>query len=185
MLGSFQSTRDLFGLEMLAIIPTEIGDLDVSRSLKLELEEQLHSMMPRVLHVVDSVGSIETDPRIQTEALKLLRAWVMQGITLSALFEDHPQTAALVFAAMRSGDAARVKESLCFLGEVFTIKDFPAGDVRTRAVTTVMHTITTQAGALSPFFGPGGDENVAHEICNTMVSQARNRVSMDLIFLPT
>jgi hypothetical protein len=84
-----------------------------------------------------------------------------------------------VCQSLQTGDGERVGESCAVLREISVVADFPRPEVRDRAALAVLQYITSSAGLLAPFFSPdGGDERVAHEICNSLVSLASHEAPL-------
>lgn len=114
---------------------------------------------------------------LATNVMKLVRAWLLQGVTLSKLCEEHAPIMQLTSYSMQSGDGDLVRQACGLLKEVTGISDFPRGEARNRAVNAVVQLVTSSATALAPFFGPDGDNDVAHEVCDFIVTLATSEVS--------
>lgn len=182
---SFMSPTLFLVLELFSLIPSEVDAADVSHSLRLELQSQLQNEVKRILLLIQSIVSLPLNDNnyqhlrnLHIYALKVLRSWLMQGITLSILFEQYNLTLKFLCDSLQSGDPLLVVESCSSLREIVTIEDNDNPTVRNETILKIVQHVTSVASSLAPFFGSDGDENVAHEICNFMVSIASNDIAL-------
>ena len=172
-------------LELFSLIPSEVEAADVSHSLRIELQSQMHNELNRILLLIQSIASLTTSDNnfqhfrnLQVHALKVLRSWLMQGITLSILFERYNITLKFLCDSLQSGDPNLVVEACSSLREIVMIEDNDNTTIRNETIIKIVQHVTSVASSLAPFFGIDGDENVAHEICNFMVSIASNDIAL-------
>ena len=172
-------------LELFSLIPSEVEAADVSHSLRIELQSQMHNELNRILLLIQSIASLTTSDNnfqhlrnLQVHALKVLRSWLMQGITLSILFERYNITLKFLCDSLQSGDPLLVVEACSSLREIVMIEDNDNTTIRNETIIKIVQHVTSVASSLAPFFGIDGDENVAHEICNFMVSIASNDIAL-------
>lgn len=178
---SFSSSAAILALELFVLIPSEVEAADVSHSLRIELQSQLHNEFKRMLLLIQSIITLPLNDNnyqnirnLQISALKLFRSWLMQGITLSILFQEYNTILKFLCDSLQSGDSLLVIEACSSLREIIMIEDIDNPTVRDETVIKIIQHVTSTAHSLAPFFGTDGDENVAHEICNFMVSIASN-----------
>lgn len=73
------------------MVPGEVEDLDISRSLRLELEEQLHLIAPTIGSLLDKfVTSGVALKASLINVIKILKGWAKYGIGPSYLLVNHP-----------------------------------------------------------------------------------------------
>jgi hypothetical protein len=97
------SKRSLVGLDMLAAAPAEVEALDVSRALRLELQDQLLGGLPQVLSLIDNISKQDKSKILIITVTKLLTNWLAQGITLSSVFEEHRSAVDMLWIGLQSG----------------------------------------------------------------------------------
>jgi hypothetical protein len=182
---SFLSTTTFLGIELFSLIPSEVEAADVSHSLRIELQSQLNNELKRMLLLIQSIVSLVMNDtnyqhlrNLQIIALKLLRSWLMQGVTISILFQEYNMILKFLCDSLQSGDPLLVSESCSSLREIIIIEDTKNPIVRDETILKIIQHVTSTAPSLAPFFGINGDENVAHEICNFMVSIASNDITL-------
>jgi hypothetical protein len=100
------------------------------------------------------------------------------GITLTSIYEYHEPTLLLIFNGIQCGDADVVKESCGLLREILVLNEYPRSDKRADVVKMIIGHVTSSITVLAPFFGVGGDEDTAYEICNFMVEICNSEVDI-------
>ena len=183
-------TNAMVGLEMLHLLPTEVDAMDIGASTRGELEGQLVSISPLVLEKVDQISISSTlvadmsnqySRDLHISIIKSMRSWLLQGITLTNLFEDHEVALRLVCASLQSDDPERVKMGSSFLRELVCVGDYPRSRKRDEAVVLLMQSFVESASQLAPFFdlnSDSGDQDVGYEICYCMVSIASQEIEL-------
>jgi len=171
------------GLEMLCALPAEVDSLDVASHARAALQDDLLTLGAVVLAKVNDIavsGAWERNSKLHVLAMKVLRCWLLPlGMTLSRLYEDFDSCLRMVCSALQTRDGERVVEACAVLREISVVTDYPRPAVRDRAVLAVLQHVTSSAALLSPFFSlDAGDERVAHEICNSLVSLASHEASL-------
>lgn len=138
---SFMSPTLFLVLELFSLIPSEVDAADVSHSLRLELQSQLQNEVKRILLLIQSIVSLPLNDNnyqhlrnLHIHALKVLRSWLMQGITLSILFEQYNLTLKFLCDSLQSGDPLLVVESCSSLREIVTIEDNDNPTVRNETI---------------------------------------------------
>jgi hypothetical protein len=150
----------LYGLEMLNLLPTEVDSMDVGATTREQLESQLVKCSPMVMETVDRVSAcsviaeqvqeqFSADVHIAT--IKVVRAWLLQGITLTNLYEDHEVALRLVCSSLESDDPNRVKIGSSFLRELVCVSDYPRSNKRDEAVILLIHSFVQSAPRLAPY----------------------------------
>ena len=176
------------GLAMLKDLPGEIETLSFSQQERELLQDELLRNFPPIMQKINIIASSpvwHTSHNTHVSCMKVIRCWLMHGMTLSKLFEEYEPCLTLISASLQSNNGEKVKEGCSVLREVVSVGDFPRSEIRDRAVLTVVSHMTSCSVYLAPFFdhtGESGDEDVAHEICNCMVSIACQEV--DLVCSP-
>jgi len=179
---SFLTSISYVGIELFSLIPSEVEAADVSNSLRIELQSQLNNEVKRILSLIQSIASlnhIDSNQQLrilQVSALKLFRSWLMQGITLTILYEQYNIILKFLCDLLISGESLLVIEACSSLRELILIEDNGDINIRNQIILQIIQQITLSAPSLAPFFGVNGDENVAQEICNFMVSIASNEI---------
>lgn len=179
----------MVGLEMLHLLPTEVDAMDIGASTRGELEDQLVKFSPLVLKKVDQISisalvanlSNQYSRDLHIAIIKAMRSWLLQGITLTNLFEDHEVALRLVCASLQSDDPERVKMGSSFLRELVCVSDYPRSRKRDEAVILLMQSFVESASQLAPFFdlnSDRGDQDVGYEICYCMVSIASQEIEL-------
>ena len=158
--------------------PGEVEALDISRALKLELNDQLLSALPQIMLLVDRISSANESMSRVVEGIRLLSAWLGQGVTLSKLFEEHNGTFNCLWKGLQSGNEDCVIHCCTLLKDVVAINEFPCTAVRVTALMEIVRMFTTSQPALAPFFARDKtSDNSAHEICSCIVSLVCNETA--------
>ena len=89
---------------MLTMAPEEVAALDISRALRLELQDQLLNALPQILMLVSRVATANESEFKVVEAIKLLCSWLSQGVTLSALYEEYKCIFSSIWKGLQSGN---------------------------------------------------------------------------------
>ena len=178
----------MVGLEMMHLLPTEVDAMDIGASPRGELESQLVKCSPIFMEKVDQISSAlvanfssQYSRDIHVGIIKAIRSWLLQGLTLTNLYEDHEVALRLVCASLQSDDPERVKMGSSFLRELVCVGDFPRSRKRDEAVILLMHSFVESAAQLAPFFdlnSDRGDHDVGYEICYCMVSIASQEIEL-------
>ena len=144
----------LIGLEMLVLLPTEIDSLDIGESNRLELEEQLVKYAAPVMEKIEGLCSLENagnNQHVVVGMINTMRAWILQGITLSGLYIEYRSALGLVCASLRSENAERVRLGCGFLRELVSVSDYPPSSQRDEAVLFLVHSFVDSTAQLAPF----------------------------------
>ena len=64
---------------MLTMAPGEVEALDISRALKLDLNDQLLSALPQIMLLVDRTSSANESMSRVVEGIRLLSAWQVKA----------------------------------------------------------------------------------------------------------
>ena len=164
---------------MLTMAPGEVEALDISRALKLELNDQLLSALSQVLLLVDRISSASESLSRVVEGIRLLSAWLGQGVTLSKLFEEHNCTFNCLWRGLQSGNEDCVIRCCTLLKDVVAISEFPCTAVRVTALMEIVRMFTSSRPVLAPFFAlDKTSDNCAHEICSCIVSLVCNGTAL-------
>ena len=164
---------------MLTMAPGEVEALDISRALKLDLNDQLLSALPQIMLLVDRTSSANESMSRVVEGIRLLSAWLGQGVTLSKLFEEHNGTFNSLWKGLQSGNEDCVIHCCTLLKDVVAISEFPCTAVRVTALMEIVRMFTRSQTALAPFFAPDKtSDNSAHEICSCIVSLVCNETAV-------
>lgn len=181
--SSFQSPSVILAIEMLTILPSEVESSDVIKSMREELDDSLLTIVPQILGISDAICNISpTNRDLSLMVMKLLRAWLQLGITLTSLYENHEASFRLICSSIQSGDQEMIRESCCLLREIFVLLEYPRPSKRNDVIAMIISHITASIPMLAPFFGIDGDEDTAYEICNFIVEICNAEV--DLITSP-
>lgn len=167
-----QCSRNMsLGMDMLTMAPGEVEALDISRALRLELQEQFLQSLPQILSLVDQIClSNESEVKV-VEALRLVSSWLGQGVTLSSLFEEHNCIFNSLWKGLHTGHEDSIVQCCALLREVLSISEFPRTSMRDRAVMDIVKMFTSSGPSLAPFFAAGSaTDNAAHEICSCIAS---------------
>lgn len=161
------SSKISLGMDMLTMAPGEVEALDISRALRLELQDQFLQSLPQILSLVDQIClSNESECKV-VEALRLLSSWLGQGVTLSSLFEEHNCIFNSLWKGLHTGHEDSIVQCCTLLREVLSISEFPRTAMRDRAVMDIVKMFTSSGPSLAPFFAADKDsDNAAHEICS-------------------
>jgi hypothetical protein len=165
------SSNMSLGMDMLIMAPGEVEALDISRALRLELQEQFLQSVPQILSLVDRIClSNESECKV-VEALRLLSSWLGQGVTLSSLFEEHNCIFNSLWKGLHTGHEDSIVQCCALLREMLSISEFPRTVMRDRAVMDIVKMFTSSGPSLAPFFAAdNSSDNAAHEICSCIAS---------------
>jgi hypothetical protein len=183
--GNFSDLRRLhLALDILASLPDEIESLDVSRSLKLEIESQMLQLGPWTINLVDSIATAITDTSVLVATIKVIRAWLPQGFNLCTLYKDHKPAFGLVCSGLQATDSSILMESVGLTRELFTNTEYPRDSCRNDAVRTIISYLTSSnASWVSQYFfgGNQSDERrytVAVEIVHAFTCIASQEIQL-------
>jgi hypothetical protein len=142
---SFISTCTFLGIELFSLIPSEVEAADVSHTLRIELQSQLITESKRILLLIQSILSLPMNENnyqhvrnLQIIALKLLRSWLMQGITLSILYQEYNIILKFLCDTLQLGDPLLVTESCSSLREIVMIEDIENQIVRDETIFKIV-----------------------------------------------
>ena len=175
---SSSSMLPSLGLDMLAMAPAEIEALDISRSLRLELQENLQLSLPRVLLLITKIATTNKSESQVVEAVKLLASWLHQGVTLSGLFEEQRCVFNMLWLCLQSGNEESVVQCCILMKDIVSISEFPRTAARDKAILEIVRIVTLSGPALAPFFAIDcHSDNAAHEICCCITSLTCNETA--------
>lgn len=168
------------GLQLLAALPVELSELDVSRGARQSHLSHLQQTFQSLLHALDdlarrwtnSIGCGTTiDPGLNnciSSCLKTLRAWSATGLTPTTLSSTYPALLTLLSYAIGSGHKELVVEACGLVEDLVGIGEHPRPASRDVAVTSLASLFITHAAALTDFFQPDGEEDCATAVCNAL-----------------
>ena len=166
------------GLDMLTMAPAEVEALDVSRTLRLELQEHLQHILPQVLQLINRIAVANESESQVVEAIKLLVSWLQQGVTLSGLFEEHRCIFNMLWLCLQSRNEASVVQCCSLIKDIVSLSEFPRTAARDQAVSEIVRIVTLSGPALAPFFAvDGSSDSAAHEICSCITSLVCNETA--------
>jgi hypothetical protein len=160
------------GIDMLILLPGEVASLDVSRNLRVELEQGLLQGTVVVLSLADDFSASGDSMLTALKCVQMVHSWIAcGGLTLSQLFEEHGSFLRSVCSGLQSGSGPVVREVCSFLSSIVSTSEYPRSSARNAAVAVVANMITSSSVSLALFFKGGGEEEeVALEICNCIAT---------------
>jgi len=182
---SVQSEFDaLLGLEMLYVILPEVEALDVSHSVREELQAQLLQMSDIVLKTIDAIAVSNSKfcgNSVKLGALKALRSWLLVAIiSPSKMQKEHEPSWRLVYESFQSGNVQCIREGCSFVREIIKIEDYPRSEARDLAIMNLVNMIISSMPNIVPIFQQAGDDadELKHDICDCLVSVASQEVRL-------
>jgi hypothetical protein len=168
---------NLLGLEMLAILPTEVEDLDVARLCQEDLKSQLAQSSEAVLKSIDVLAdhsSTASENQLRLGSLKVLRSWLLVAITsLSALQESHQPCMKFVYSSLLSGNEECIREACGFIRAIIQLEGYPPSSRRGEIVHGIIDVVISSVPSIVPLFDQeSGGDAVAHDVCDCLVSLA-------------
>jgi hypothetical protein len=163
----------LIALEMLAVVPGEVSQLDISREMRLELEQGLLDFLTPVLGLLQAAAGCQAEgaaTMLRLGVSSVLHAWLSVGVTLDTLFIDHRPLLEFVLSELSLSCVENVKKACTILSKVMTVKEHPRSGVRDEATFWVLGEIMNATSSFAQYFGEDGDEDVAFEIIDCIVS---------------
>jgi hypothetical protein len=166
----------LVALDMMSSIPSEVDQLDVTREMRLELDSNVLELLPGIMEMLNSCVAQHqhaSDPVGQAIKLGILGAiesWITKGVTADTLYADYRQLFEFALREFTAGDASCVKKASLVVQGVMAHKMHPPSAQRNEVVMWTVQAILRAAPSFSRYFGADGDDDVAIEICNCVVS---------------
>ena len=175
----------LLALEMLTVLPPEVEALDISHAFRLDLQAHLLEASSAVMAAMDGVASsIITAPSdndnngIKVAAIKALRSWLLVGMTISKLTEDHGPSLRLVYDSMQSGQQERIQESCALIRALICTTEYPPSKNHNAAILHMVGHIIASMQYIFPLLGEEGYDDVAHEVCTTVTYLTTQEVKL-------
>jgi hypothetical protein len=175
LLTTFDKPQDRWGLEMLSVLPDEVESIDASRSLKVELTDQMNDIMPMILNKVDDISNmvmrqqlvISDITTVMRSSIALLHAWLKFGLTLSGIYQNHRPTLVLLLLALQTRDKGCIVASCNFLTELIVIVSYPRDALRNEALQELLVQLMRCVPPLSSYLDcSAANEDVAVSVCN-------------------
>jgi hypothetical protein len=174
--------QDRWGLEMLSVLPEEIASLDASRSLKVEIDEQMNELISEVLLRIDGISNVLLSQQlamtditsIMRSTILVLHSWMKYGLDLSGLYQEHRPTMVMLIAALQTRDNPCLLASCRFISELIDIASYPRDSFRNQAVHELITQLMYCAPILSECLAPRNDamDDVAVAVCDCFNSIA-------------
>lgn len=182
----------ILATEMLAILPSEIVNADdLMYEDRSAIEQYLLNVSDTVYKLVDSIASNHsTKMRIAAvkagseinncynqgnddmllSALKLLRAWIKQGLTFNNLYQEHQSSFCMMCSTLNCANYSLVKETCALLIEIISIQEFPRSVHRDDGILLLQTYIVQSASYFTRFLVSEDDihADVSYEICNCL-----------------
>lgn len=159
------------GMSMLTMAPEEVAALDISRALRLELQDQLLNALPQILLLVSRITTANESELKVVEAIKLLSSWLSQGVTLSALHEEYKCIFSSIWKGLHSGNEDSTMQCCSLLRELLSHTEFPRSTGRNVAVLEIAKMLVSSKASFAVFFtADKASESAAHEICSCIIS---------------
>ena len=170
----------LLALEMLTVLPPEVEALDVSHSFRLDLQARLLEVSDSVMATIDYIARATDvlDDVIKVATMKALGAWLLVGITLSKLNEDHEPSLRLVYESLQSGHHERIREGCSFVRAVICTTEYPSSTNADTAVLQMARHIVTSMSYIFPLFREEGNDEIALDVCTSVVSLTTQQIKL-------
>lgn len=170
----------LLGLELLALFPEEVESSDIARTSKISIESSLLSSSPSVAALMDNLAATIYDKQVWGSVMKVIRAWLPQGMTFTVLFSEHKPSFGLICAGLQSRDSDLLREAICVVHDLFSNSEFPRPANRNEAVLALINCLASNISLIPTYFSGtyATDEvhSVAVEIINTFTCFASREI---------
>lgn len=178
--GEASAASVLLALEMLTVLPPEVEALDIFHAFLLDLQAHLFEASSAVMVAMDGVASsiAAFDDSVKVSTVKALRSWLLVGITLSKLAEDHGPSLRLVYDSLQSGQEERIQESCRLIRALICTTDYPPSKNHDAAILHMAKHILASMPYIFPLLGEEGHDDVAHEVCTTVTYLATQEVKL-------
>jgi hypothetical protein len=133
----------IVSLDLLAVLPSVVDEVDISRQTKLLLNDQLIQFSGPLFESVEKVLLYRNNcfhPHELVAMLRLLRAWLAaSGITLSHLADKHPSLFLFMLTCLRSAvDPHCLQEASLSIQALVSVSEYPRPQLRSSAVAMVL-----------------------------------------------